>query len=157
MSKTAPLNIVLVEPEIPQNTGNIGRTCVGLGAALHLVGTLGFEINAREIKRSGLDYWDKLRWHRHAAWKEFEAALPPEAHLYVFSTKGERSVWDVKYEAPAYLVFGSESRGLPPALYRAFAGRLIRIPVASGIRSLNLSTAAGIAAYEAVRQRITPP
>jgi tRNA (cytidine/uridine-2'-O-)-methyltransferase len=146
------LHIVLVEPEIPQNTGNIGRTCVGLGATLHLVGELGFSLEAKDVKRAGLDYWAHLKLMRHLTWDAFEAALPAEASLFFFSTKGSSSLWDMRFRAPVYFVFGSESRGLPPSFYKRFRESLVRIPIEKEIRSLNLATAVGIAAYDAARQ-----
>ena len=146
------LNIVLIEPEIPQNTGNIGRTCVGLGAALHLVGELGFSLRQRELKRAGLDYWPKLRWTRHRDWAAFVSEVPAGADLCFFSTHGETSFWEKRFRTPVFLVFGSESRGFPPAFYRDYKDRLYRIPVRNEIRSLNLATAVGVAAFEAQRQ-----
>lgn len=146
------VNIVLVNPEIPQNTGNIGRTCVGLGATLHLVGKLGFSLDDKNLKRAGLDYWPKLKLVLHADWPAFLSTVPKDADVALFSTKGKISFWDRRYRAPLYLVFGSESGGFPPSFYREHQDRLVRIPVSADIRSLNLSTAAGIAAFEAVRQ-----
>jgi len=152
MLKKCEINIVLIEPEIPQNTGNIGRTCVGLGARLILVGQPGFSLEDKDIKRAGLDYWPKLQLEKFDTWEDFEAALPPDADLKVFSTHGRASFWDENYRKPLYLVFGSESRGLPPSLYRRLSDKLLHIPHGKDIRSLNLSTAVGIAAYEAVRE-----
>lgn len=148
----ADLNIVLVNPEIPQNTGNIGRTCVGLGATLHLVGRLGFSLDARDLQRAGLDYWPRLKWVRHDQWTSFESTLAPDASMVLFSTKGSRLLWDVQFRKPAYLVFGSESRGFPPSFYRERASEMVRIPIGPEIRSLNLATAAGVVAFEAARQ-----
>ncbi|MCB4757195.1 MAG: tRNA (cytidine(34)-2'-O)-methyltransferase [Elusimicrobia bacterium] len=152
MIKKCAINIVLIEPEIPQNTGNIGRTCVGLGARLIIVGKPGFSLEDKDIKRAGLDYWPKLLMERFESWGMFEKSLSPEADVKVFSTRGKTSFWDVEYRAPLYLVFGSESRGLPPSLYRHLSDKLLRIPHGKDIRSLNLSNAVGIAAYEAVRR-----
>ena len=149
---TLPLHIVLVEPEIPGNTGNAGRTCVGLGAPLHLVGRLGFSINERELKRAGLDYWPKLAFRSYADWPTFLATLPKDADLCFFSTKGTVSLWEKRFVRPSYLVFGSESRGFPPSFYETYRDRLVRIPVCPEIRSLNLATAVGVAAFEAARQ-----
>ena len=112
------LNVVLVEPEIPWNTGNIGRTCVAAGATLHLVGRLGFSLSAREIRRSGLDYWPKLRLRLHADFEAFEAALPAGARLILFDPRAERSLWRARLGPHCYLVFGSESRGFSPEIRR---------------------------------------
>jgi tRNA (cytidine/uridine-2'-O-)-methyltransferase len=147
-----PLNVVLVEPEIPQNAGNIGRTCLGLGARLHLVGKLGFSLDEKEVKRAGLDYWSKVDLLQHKAWEDFLETVPAGAQLAFLSSRGEKSFWDVSLKAPLYLVFGSESRGLPPSLYRRHDDALFRIPMTGEIRSLNLATAVGIAAYEAARR-----
>lgn len=146
------LHIVLIEPEIPQNTGNIGRSCIGLGATLHLVGRLGFSLSGKEIRRSGLDYWPKLKLVQHKDWETFLRTLPKEAALHFFSTKGKQTFWEREFRSPCYLIFGSESRGLPPSFYRDYEDRLVRIPHSKDIRSLNLSAAVGIAAFEATRR-----
>src|SRR2546422_481725 len=99
------MNIVLHEPEIPWNTGNIGRTCVATGSALHLVGRLGFSLAEKEIRRSGLDYWPKLKLFRHASLADFEASLPPQASLLAFSTQGRESFWEAPYRSDSYLLF----------------------------------------------------
>jgi tRNA (cytidine/uridine-2'-O-)-methyltransferase len=151
-SHSLGLHIVLVEPEIPQNTGNIGRTCVGLGATLHLVGKLGFSLADKDLKRAGLDYWPQLKLEVHKDWEAFVKAVPSQAELIYFSTHGSTPLWEKKFSYPCYLVFGSESRGFPPSFYKDHKDRLIRIPVNQQIRSLNLSTAVGIAAFEALRQ-----
>ncbi len=151
-TKSSELHLVLVEPEIPPNTGNVGRTCVGLGATLHLVGKLGFSLADKDLKRAGLDYWPKLTYHVHATWEAFEKTLPADADVNFFSTHGKISFWEKKYRSPCYLIFGSESHGFPPDFYERYKERLIRIPVGGDIRSLNLSVAAGVAAFEARRQ-----
>ena len=146
-------HIVLYEPEIPWNTGNIGRTCLGAGAELHLVGRLGFHLDNKEVQRAGLDYWEKVQPHRHSTWEEFLAQLPPHAALFFFSTKGTKSFWDASYPTDAYLVFGKETAGFPKKFYETYKEKLYRIPQREeGIRSLNLSTAVGIVLYEALRQ-----
>lgn len=147
-----PIHIVLVEPEIPQNTGNIGRTCLGIGATLHLVGKLGFSLDEKELKRAGLDYWANVNLRIHPTWDQFLSEIPPGVDLNFFSTHGKVSFWDKKISTPTYLIFGSESRGFPKSFYETYRDRLVRIPVEGSIRSLNLSTAVGIAAFEAVRQ-----
>ncbi|MCG3205561.1 MAG: tRNA (cytidine(34)-2'-O)-methyltransferase [Elusimicrobia bacterium] len=156
MKSSHSLNIVLIEPEIPQNTGNIGRTCVGLDATLHLVGQLGFSLDEKDLKRAGLDYWPKLKLKRHDRWESFLASIEPTASLTFFSTHGTQSLWEVSFQFPCYLVFGSESRGFPPSFYERYKNSLVRIPTTGPIRSLNLSTAVGIAAFEAVRPRRPP-
>lgn len=157
MSKTPSkasefLNVVLVNPEIPQNTGNIGRTCVGLGAKLHLVGNIGFSLEEKALKRAGLDYWPKLEWQRYETWEQFEQQLPSGAQLTFFSTKGSQTLWDWTFTKPCYLVFGSESRGLPKSFYEKYKDALVRIPINGDIRSLNLATSVGVGAFEAIRQ-----
>lgn len=146
------MHVVLVDPEIPWNTGNIGRTCVAVGATLHLVGRLGFSLSEREIRRSGLDYWPQLSLARHESFADFERALPSGASLLLFASSGRRSFWEAPYQRDSYLIFGCESTGLPAALLERFAGRVYRIPMTGPVRSLNLSTAAALALYEGVRR-----
>lgn len=146
------LNIVLVEPEIPWNTGNIGRTCVAAGAALHLVGRLGFAISERRIKRSGMDYWPKLKLHVHGTWEAFLKTLPPGARLRGFSAQGAKSLWDAGFADGDYLLFGKESTGLTVQAEQACGGELYRIPMRPEARSLNLSSSAAIVLYEALRK-----
>ena len=145
------LNIVLVEPEIPQNTGNISRTCAAVGAALHLVRPLGFEIDDRRLKRAGLDYWDKLRVYYHDSIFDLLNAYPGADFLY-FSTKAAQNYWDAEYRDGCFIVFGKETAGLPESLIRENAERCYRLPMRPVIRSLNLSNSAAIVAYEALRQ-----
>lgn len=150
-----PLNIVLVEPEIPQNTGNIARTCACTGARLHLVEPMGFRLTQKQLARAGCDYWDKVdivRWPCAAAF--FEAHAADELHL--FTGHAARSFADVSYSEGAFLVFGRESRGLDGDLIEAHAARCVRIPMRDGLRSLNLSNAVAVAAYEALRQQGWP-
>lgn len=151
-SVVTPLNIVLVEPEIPQNTGNVGRTCVGLGATLHLVGRLGFSLEASALRRAGLDYWAKLNLQVHASWETFLGSVTRDNNFFFFSTKGKKSLWDTTFSSPSYLIFGQESRGFPPHFYSDYEDQLIRIPVLNTIRSLNLATAVGVASFAAARQ-----
>jgi tRNA (cytidine/uridine-2'-O-)-methyltransferase len=146
-------HVVLIEPEIPWNTGNIGRTCLGAGAELHLVGRLGFHLDNQQVQRAGLDYWEKVKLHRHDTWDVFLGTLPPKAALYFFSTKGRKSFWDAAYPKEAYLIFGKETAGFPKKFYETYKDRLYRIPQEDeSIRSLNLSTSVGIVLYEALRQ-----
>ncbi|MDE2291900.1 MAG: tRNA (cytidine(34)-2'-O)-methyltransferase [Elusimicrobia bacterium] len=146
------MQIVLVEPEIHWNTGNVGRTCVGTGTPLHLVEPLGFSLDAREVRRSGLDYWEKVDLRVHRDWAAFEASLAPGAPLLFFSAEAPRTFWEAPFERASYLVFGKESVGLPADLRARHADRLYRIPHGDGIRSLNLSTAAAVALYEGLRR-----
>ncbi len=146
------MNIVLVEPEIHWNTGNIGRSCVATGAELHLVGNLGFRLDAKEIRRAGLDYWPRLRLSRHPSLETFLDSLPAHAPLFFFSTKGRQVFWDAPYRPGSYLVFGKETGGLPAWVHERHSERVYRIPMLPGERSLNLSTAAGVVLFEALRQ-----
>jgi tRNA (cytidine/uridine-2'-O-)-methyltransferase len=147
------MHIVLYEPDIPWNTGNIGRTCVATGSTLHLVGRLGFSLEDKEIRRSGLDYWEKLKWIRHADWAAFESSLPPLASLFLFSKWGQKDIWNARFEAEAYLVFGCETGGLPEAIRNRYVQQLYKIPmIEDSVRSLNLSSAVSVALYEALRQ-----
>ena len=146
------LHIVLVEPEIPQNTGNIARTCAATGSELHLVEPLGFKLEDRYLKRAGLDYWPLVRVHVHKDFGEVLAAHPGAAFYYA-STKAPQSYAQVAYPEDVFLVFGRESRGLPENLLSRVYERCIRIPMVEGARSLNLSNSVAIVAYEALRQR----
>lgn len=144
------LNIVLVEPEIPQNTGNIARTCACIGARLHLIEPMGFRATERNLKRAGCDYWNDVDIVRWACSDEFfDAHAADELHL--FTGHAECSYADASYGEDAFLVFGRESRGLDPAILERFADRCVRIPMRDGMRSLNLSNAVAIGAYEALR------
>lgn len=148
------LNIVLVNPEIPFNTGNIGRSCVATGTRLHLVGTLGFKIASKEIRRSGLDYWPNLDYKRHETWKDFLAEeKPQEEKMFFLSTKGTKAYWDTEFPPDAYLVFGAESCGLPKEFYERYQKQLRTIPMTGPVRSLNLSSSAAIVLFEALRQQ----
>jgi tRNA (cytidine/uridine-2'-O-)-methyltransferase len=150
-------HVVLLEPEIPWNTGNIGRTCLGAGAQLHLVGRLGFHLDNKEVKRAGLDYWDKVQLNRHDTWEDFLGFLPKNAKLYFFSTKAKQSLWELSFPNEAYLIFGKETGGFPKKIHDSYAHLMYRIPQQEeSIRSLNLSTAVGIVLFEALRQTQTP-
>lgn len=149
------LNIVLIEPEIPQNTGNIARTCACVGARLHLVWPLGFQPTERNLRRAGCDYWDEVDIVRWACADEFlEAHGGDELHL--FTGRTQRAYTDASYGADAFLLFGRESAGIDPAILERYADRCVRIPMREGLRSLNLSNAVAIAAYEALRQQGFP-
>ncbi len=147
-------NIVLIEPEIPNNTGSIGRTCVGTACRLHLVGKLGFDISDRAVKRAGLDYWDQLDLAQHESRYEFLRQVPDGRRVYYFSKKASQSFFDVKYELGDWFVFGKETVGLDDALLREVEGQTLRIPLWGPIRSLNLSNAVSVVVYEAMRQVI---
>lgn len=151
------LNIVLVEPEIPQNAGNIARTCACTGSRLHLVEPMGFRLTEKNLARAGCDYWDEVdivRWPCAEAF--FEAQGDGQAELHLFTGQATRSYADVSYGGDAFLVFGRESRGLDAGILAAHADRCVRIPMREGMRSLNLSNAVAVAAYEALRQRGWP-
>lgn len=148
----AKLNIVLVEPEIPQNTGNIARTCACTGATLHLVEPMGFRLTERNLKRSGCDYWDDVEIVR---WPCLQAFLDEhgEDELYLFTGQATRSYTEPQYGEDAYLLFGRESRGLDQDVIDAHAQQCVRIPMVADQRSLNLSNAVAVATYEVLRQR----
>lgn len=146
------INIVLVEPEIPQNTGNIARTCAATGASLHLVKPLGFEIDDRKLKRAGLDYCDKLDITYYESLDDF-FAKNPDADFYCFTTKARHVYSDISYPKRVFLMFGKETKGLPEELLFANPDRCVRIPMRDTLRSLNLSNSAAIAVYEVFRQR----
>jgi tRNA (cytidine/uridine-2'-O-)-methyltransferase len=146
------LHVVLVEPEIPPNTGNIGRLCLGAGSHLHLVKPLGFSLDDKALRRAGLDYWQDVKvaiWDSFAALQEANAA----ARFWYLTTKATQPYWDATFRDGDFLVFGRETKGLPELLLHANADRALTIPmVAESTRSLNLATAVGIVLYEAVRQ-----
>lgn len=152
MSLPPPFHIVLIEPEIPPNTGNIARLCGATGTVLHLVGKLGFSIDDRQLKRAGLDYWPAIQVHQWPDLPALQQAYPGGRFWYT-SKKGVCSYVEAPFEAGDFLVFGKETEGLPEALLAANPERTLRIPIFSPlVRSLNLSTAAGIVLYEALRQ-----
>lgn len=146
------LNIVLVEPEIPQNTGNIARTCACTGSHLHLVGPLGFRIDDAKLKRAGLDYWSSLDISYYDSFDEVRAKAGPDARFYFFTTKAARRYCDCAFRDGDYLVFGKETHGLPEPLLKENYDRCLRIPMGPKLRSLNLSNSVAIAVYEALRQ-----
>lgn len=148
----ADINIVLIEPEIPQNTGNIARTCAATGAALHLVKPMGFEIDNAKLKRAGLDYWHQLDITYYENSSEFFEKNKDE-QMFFFSTKAPVSHVTAVYPKKVFLVFGKETKGLPEDLLKANIDKCVRIPMRNGLRSLNLSNSAAIAVYEVLRQR----
>ena len=147
----AHFHIVLHEPEIPANTGNIGRTCVAAGASLHLIEPLGFRLNEKMIRRAGMDYWDQLDVTRYVDYEDF-MAQHPGAKIYYASTKASRNYTDVSFEDDCYIMFGKESAGIPEEILRENDATAIRIPMSPDIRSLNLGNSVAIVLYEALRQ-----
>ena len=145
------INIVLYSPEIPQNTGNISRTCAVTGARLHIIKPIGFEISDRTLKRAGLDYWDKLDVKYYENYEDF-LGQNEDAELFFFSAHGKRSYADIEYPDGAFLVFGRESVGLPRELVKENVDRSVRIPMRKTLRCLNLSNSVAIAVYEVLRQ-----
>jgi tRNA (cytidine/uridine-2'-O-)-methyltransferase len=144
-------HIVLFEPEIHANAGNVGRTCVAVGAKLWLVRPLGFRLDDHHLRRAGLDYWEHLDWEAVENWDALVARLPP-GRPWFFSKSADRLYTEAAYRPGDILVFGSETRGLPPSLLAANSDRTLRIPTRPEVRSLNLAVTVGIAAYEALRQ-----
>ena len=149
------LNIVLHEPEIPSNTGNIGRTCVAAGIRLHLIEPMGFQINDKMLKRAGLDYWDKLDVTIYVDYNDF-LAKNPGAKVYMATTKSKQKYTDVSYEEDAYIMFGKESAGIPEEILLENRQTCVRIPMMPGERALNLSNSVAIVVYEALRQQGFP-
>lgn len=148
-----------MHPEIHWNTGNAGRTCLAIGATLHLVKPLGFSLDEREVKRAGLDYWEHVDLRTWPDWERFEAALPELGEPWFFSTKASRVFWDAPLGSArdVVLIFGRETGGLPPNLHRRFADRFLSMPITSPhVRSLNLSTSVAVAVYETLRQQRSP-
>jgi tRNA (cytidine/uridine-2'-O-)-methyltransferase len=150
------MHVVLVHPEIHWNTGNAGRTCLAVGATLHLIEPLGFSLDARQVKRAGLDYWEHVDLRVWPDWPSFERMLPTFGEPYFFSTRATRMLWEAPLGNPTdvVLVFGRETGGLPEDLHDRYQDRFLRMPIRSPhVRSLNLSTSVGIAAYEVLRQQ----
>ena len=149
---TVKFNIVLVEPEIPQNTGNIGRICVSTECRLHLIKPYGFILDDKHLRRAGMDYWQHLDVTEYENWDDF-LSRNPNAEMVFFSTKGDRSYWDVDYRDNLYLVYGSESKGLPLDFYERYAEQLCTIPMpGTHSRSLNLANSVALGIYEGLRQ-----
>ncbi len=155
--KKVKLNIVMVEPEIPQNTGNIARTCAITGAKLHLVHPLGFKIDEKSVKRAGLDYWDKIQIEEHPSLEEFlKKYKPEENHMFFATTKGKTKYTDIDYAKmdEVFVLYGKETKGLPEELLEKYLDtKTIRIPMLPTLRSLNLSNAVAIITYEILRQK----
>ena len=146
------MNIILHQPEIPANTGNIGRTCVATGSSLHLIEPLGFKIDEKSLKRAGMDYWDKLDVKRYVNFEDF-LEKNPGAHIYMATTKAHKTYTDVKYGPNDFIMFGKESAGIPEEILVDYEETCIRIPMLPAIRSLNLSNSVAIVLYEALRQQ----
>lgn len=147
----AKINIILHEPEIPQNTGNIARTCAATGASLHIIRPMGFEIDDKKLKRAGLDYWHQLDITYYDNLDDFNTKHP-DACIYYFSTKAPRAYTEIGYGDDVYLMFGKETRGLPEELLHEHPDTTVRIPMRDKLRSLNLSNSVAIAVYEVLRQ-----
>lgn len=145
-------NVVLVEPEIPPNTGNVGRLCLATESTLHLVKPFGFSLEDRQLKRAGLDYWDEVDLRTWGSFAELQVAQPRDARYFFLTTKTQRAYWDIKFRRGDFLVFGRETKGLPESLLAANSGYCITIPMHS-TRSLNLATAVAIVLFEAARQQ----
>ena len=150
------INVVLVEPEIPQNTGNIARTCAAIGAKLHLVYPLGFSISEKAVKRAGLDYWDKLEIEEHISFEEFLNKYSPEKNnMFFVTTKGKHVYSEPNYNnmEEIYVLFGKETKGLPEDILKKYLDKTIRIPMRPTLRSLNLSNSVSIVVYDICRQK----
>ncbi|MSU60781.1 MAG: tRNA (cytidine(34)-2'-O)-methyltransferase [Pedosphaera sp.] len=151
------MHIVLVEPEIPPNTGNVARLCAATRSTLHLVEPFGFKLDDKQLKRAGMDYWEHVDWKRWRSWTEFEAGLPPGARLWLVESNGPQLYSAVKYSGEDYLVFGRETAGLPAELLKSRHESWIRLPMFNAdARSLNLSNCVAIVLYEALRQLAFP-
>jgi tRNA (cytidine/uridine-2'-O-)-methyltransferase len=147
------VNIVLVEPEIPPNTGNVARLCAATKTRLHLIEPFGFDLDDKQLKRAGMDYWQQVEWKRWPGWAAFQAQLPAEARLWFVESNGLKLYSEVRFAAEDYLVFGRETAGLPRQLLEANREHWLRIPMFNaGSRSLNLSNCAALVLYEALRQ-----
>jgi len=148
------MNVVLVEPEIPPNTGNVARLCAATHATLHLIEPFGFKLDDTQLKRAGLDYWQHLNWHRWPNWAEFAEQLPIDARLWIIESKGTQRYDQIKFAPNDYLVFGRETAGLPKQLLDQYKDSWVRIPMFHDkVRSLNLSNCVALVLYEALRQQ----
>lgn len=145
-------NVALVEPEIPQNTGNIGRTCVGTRSELHIVGQTGFDITDKNLKRAGLDYWQHLTWKQHESLELWQQQIKNPQRVFYFSTHATKNFFEIDYQKGDWLVFGKETKGLPKDLLQRNAAQAVKIPILGPIRGLNVATAVAIVLYEGIRQ-----
>jgi tRNA (cytidine/uridine-2'-O-)-methyltransferase len=147
------MNVVLLEPEIPPNAGNVARLCAATATTLHLIEPFGFQLDDRQLKRAGLDYWEHLKWERWKNWTEFRHSVPANRRLWFIESNGSRRYADVQYSIEDYLVFGRETAGLPKSLLEENRDCWVRVPMFhSGVRSLNLSNCVALVLYEALRQ-----
>ena len=146
------LNIALIEPEIPNNTGNIGRTCVGLWSKLHVVGPTPFEITDKNVKRAGLDYWPHLDMEIYDNWNQFSEILPDPEHVFLIETGSDKSIYDVEFQKGDFLLFGKETKGLPAHVLEKYQDRKFSIPFPGQLRSFNLANAVAMCMSEAHRQ-----
>lgn len=144
--------VVLVEPEIPQNTGNLGRTCVGSCSELHLVGPLGFKITDTQLKRAGLDYWPHLSWCTHDSTQEWNRQIAGSNRVFYFSSKAKKPYWEADFRQGDWLVFGKETKGLDEEVLRQNQDRVFQIPIYGPVRSYNVATAAAMVIFEGMRQ-----
>lgn len=152
MTQSSPLlHVALHEPDIPQNTGNIGRTCVAVGAKLWLIRPLGFRLDEKHLRRAGMDYWQHLDWEAVDSWHELRERLP-DATVWYLTKTASRLVWDAPFQRGDILLFGSESRGLPPSILAEHPTSNLKLPMNEVVRSLNLASTVNTVAYEAVRQ-----
>ena len=148
------MNIVLLEPELPPNTGNVARLCAATRSTLHLIEPFGFKLDDRQLKRAALDYWEHLAWHRWSDWPAFQKQLPAGARLWLIESHGTRHYAQAEYQPGDYLVFGRETAGLPKKILEQHRDRWLRIPMFhAGVRSLNLSNCVALVLYEALRQQ----
>lgn len=150
-NKTPLLHVVLHQPDIPQNTGNIGRTCVAVGAKLWLIRPLGFQLDERHLARAGMDYWDQLDWEAVDSWAEFRTKVPAGT-VWCVENPAAKLLWDATFSPGDVLLFGSETRGLPKSLLDEFRATTVQLPMRPEVRSLNLASTVNTAVYEAVRQ-----
>ncbi len=147
-------NVVMHEPEIPQNTGNIGRTCVATSSELHLVGKLGFEISDKNLKRAGLDYWQHLKWFHHATLEDWQKHIEDKSRVFYYSAFAQKNYTKVNYQHGDWLVFGKETKGLDPHILQKNKDRSLLIPLLGPARGLNLASAVAVVAYEGVRKLV---
>lgn len=148
------MNVVLVQPEIPPNTGNVARLCAATNTKLHLIEPLGFKVDDKQLKRAGMDYWEHLTWYRWKSWTEFAASVPANARLWLVESNGPKSYSDVSFAPDDYIVLGRETAGLPKELVEQHKDTWLRIPMFNAqSRSLNLSNCAALVLYEALRQQ----
>lgn len=149
------MNIVLYEPEIPGNTGNIARSCVATESTLHLVGRLGFSLTDKYLKRAGLDYWPHLQIKIHDDWDRFLKTVADPQRIFFYEKDAPKNFWDIQHQSDDYLVFGAETRGFPEFLQQRYANQFYRIPMSGPVRSLNLASTVAVGLYEAIRQLST--